>query len=1052
MKKKKSLLTIFQLHVFVLVLSLVCVLGYLWMSMENDRSEAEINKIRTSYLTSEKKQIKSDVQDVLQYIQHQKSLAISRVKKFVKSRTVEAFQTALYIYEQNKNSMPQEKIKDLIRDTLFAASWDSGNGYYFVEKPDGKEIVNHSSPEITDRDIVDLQDDDGNFIVQDILKQKLPASAEGFISFYWHRPDAPEMLEPRVSYIKYFEPFNWIIGNGMYVEDEKEIIKNEILEWIEKTHPRIDNYIFTGTWDGLSLTGPAKGKNMYNLVAPDGMKVVQELIRTAKKGGGYLEYTMPALSNMRQALKISYVAPVEEWEWYIGTGVYVDYIEDLVIQKQQTLKETFRSFLKQSLLVLTFLCLFSFALTHLLSKKIERNIRLFLDFFKDSAQKALPIPLDQITFKEFHSLATSANQMAKERQYAWDSLKENQNYLRSIFNSPNEAIIIFDPHDGSILDVNQAMVKMYHITTGEAVTPLKENIIFGPSPYSYKEIFEKIIDTVTGGPQTFEWLAKKKTGETFWTEISLNLTELGDKSFVIAVQRDIDAKKKAEQVLAAEQERLAVTLRSIGDGVITTNTEGKIVLINKTAEQITGWTAEEALGRQATTVFNIMNERTGKLGERPAEQIAESNRLVKRTSQRVLITKAGHKVPIADSGAPICDKESKIIGVVLVFRDITNERKTEQELLKIRKLESVGVLAGGIAHDFNNILSAILGNIELASKIVGKDHKVSSLLSDAISATFRASKLTQQLLTFAKGGEPIKETTALPDIVKESAEFVLHGSNITCTYDCPDDLWYVNVDSGQIGQVIQNIILNARHAMPDGGKIEVKGTNIWNPTGIPLLEDSKGKYIKIEVRDSGIGIPGDFIDKIFDPYFSTKQEGSGLGLAISHSIITKHNGSLSAESTPGKGSLFTIYLPATTEPTKQMENDDDVPVSTRAATVMIMDDEEVVRNVTKSQLEFFGHQVILVSDGIEAITVYRKRRESGEPVDVIIMDLTIPGGMGGREAVTAILREDPQAKVIVSSGYSTDPVMAEYRKYGFRAALTKPIVIEELKKAILSVL
>jgi len=1052
MKKKKSLLTLFQLHVFILVLSLVCVLGYLWMSMEIDRSRAEISKIRTSYLSSEKKQIKTDVEDVLQYIQHQKSLATTRVKKIVKSRTDEAFQIALYIYQQNKNAMPQAEIRSLIRDALFSATWDNGNGYYFVEDLSGREFVNHKSPEIADRKLIDLQDDDGNLIVQDILKQKRPALPEGFISFYWHRPDSPEILEPRVSYIKFFEPFGWIIGNGMYVEDEKEIIKQEILEWIEKTHPRFDNYIFTGTWDGLSLTGPAKGKNMSSLTAPDGMKIVQELINTAKKGGGYVKYIMPELSGMRSAPKISYVAPVEEWQWYIGTGVYVDYIEEMAVHKQRQLKETFGSFFKQSVLVLIFLCLLSFALTRLLSQKIEGNIKLFLNFFKDSAQKAIPIPLDQITFREFQSLATSANQMAKERQYAWDSLKQNQNYLRSIFNSPNEAIIIFDSRDGSILDVNHAMTNMYNVTPGEAVTPLEDNIIFGSSPYSYREIREKISDTAAGGPRTFEWLAKKKTGESFWTEMSLNLTELGDKSFVIAVQRDIDAKKKAEQILAAEQERLAVTLRSIGDGVITTDIEGKIVLINKTAEQIAGWTAGEALGKPASTVFNIIDERSGRVCEKPEIQILKTGRLIKQTSQRLLITKDGRRVPIADSGAPICDKESKIIGVVLVFRDITNERKTEQELLKIRKLESVGVLAGGIAHDFNNILSAILGNIELSSKILGKEHEVSSLLSNAINATFRASKLTQQLLTFAKGGEPIKETTALPDIVKESAEFVLHGSNITCTYDCPEDLWFVNVDTGQIGQVIQNIILNARHAMPDGGRIKVIGANVMNPADIPLLEGHTGKFIKIEVRDSGLGIPREFIDKIFDPYFSTKQEGSGLGLAISHSIISKHSGYLTAESTPGKGSVFTIYLPATSKPVLQEKDRSSVSVRARSATIMIMDDEEVVRNVTKSQLEFLGHRVIVVSDGVEAIATSRKMRNSDDPVDIIIMDLTIPGGMGGREAVQEILKEDPDAKVIVSSGYSTDPVMAEYRKYGFSAALSKPVVIDELEKVIFSVL
>ncbi len=1052
MNNKKSLLTIFQLHVFVLVLSLVGVLGYLWMSLEITRSQSEIAEIRNSYLATEKELIKNDVEDVLQYIEHQKSLAKERVKAVVKSRTKEAFNTALYIYEHNKNDKPKSEIADLIHDALFAASWDNGNGHYFVEDLAGTEIVNHNSPEIVGKDIVELQDDDGNFIVRDILAFAKPEAREGFCSFYWRRPDSPEILEPRISFIKFFEPLGWIIGNGMYVEDEKEIIKKEILEWVEKTHPRVDGYIFTGTWEGLSLTGPAKGENMYHVTAPNGVKVVQELINKAKEGGGFVEYIMPKFSGQRSVPKISYVAAIEEWQWYIGTGVYVDYIEDMVTQQQKKLKETAKIFLKQCLLVLVFLCLLSYALTRLLSDRIERNIGLFLNFFKDSAQKAIPIQLDQITFREFHSLAASANQMAKERKRAWESLEENQNYLRSIFNAPNEAIIIFDPHDGSILDVNHAMLEMYGITHQEAVTPLWKNIIFGPPPYDYRVARKKVSDAVTEGPQTFQWLTKKKTGEFFWTENSLNMTELGNKSFVIAVQRNIDTKKKTEQILAAEQERLAVTLRSIGDGVITTDTEGRVVLINKTAEQITGWVAEEALGRQASEIFNIVHERSRKPSKSPVEQILETGELLESTAQKLLITKDGRRVSIADSGAPIFDKESKIIGVVLVFRDITNEKKTEQELLKIRKLESVGVLAGGIAHDFNNILSAILGNIELSSKIVGEDHEISSLLADAISATFRASKLTQQLLTFAKGGEPIKETTALPEIIKESAEFVLHGSDITCTYDFPDDLWFVNIDTGQIGQVIQNIIINARHAMPDGGRIEIKGTNIQNADNIPLLNGNTEKYIKITIRDSGIGIQKDLIDKIFDPYFSTKQEGSGLGLAISHSIITKHGGYLTAESTPGKGSVFTIYLPATLDQPRKEADSESVVLPSRSATIMVMDDEEVVKNVTKSQLEFLGHKAILVSDGLEAMATYKKLRDSSEQVDIIIMDLTIPGGMGGQAAAQEILKVDPDARIIVSSGYSTDPVMANYRQYGFRAALAKPIILDELKRVLLSVL
>ena len=519
------------------------------------------------------------------------------------------------------------------------------------------------------------------------------------------------------------------------------------------------------------------------------------------------------------------------------------------------------------------------------------------------------------------------------------------------------------------------------------------------------------------------------------------------------IATDISARKRAEAALLEEKERLSVTLRSIGDGVITTDIQGRILFLNKVAEELTGWPSGEARGRPSAEVFNIINEKTGRKCASPVQRVIQLGRIVGLANHTALIARDGSVRSIADSGAPIRDRDSEIIGVVLVFRDITNEKKMEEELLKVRKLESVGVLAGGIAHDFNNILSGILGNIELAGyRVAREDSETLSLLREAEKATKRATKLTGQLLTFSKGGDPIREVADLPELITESADFVLRGSRIVCSYDFPEQLWRAEVDGGQISQVIQNIILNAKHAMPEGGTIAISCTNVHDAAMEALLSVDNGNYVRISLQDTGIGIPREILNKIFDPYFTTKQEGSGLGLAICHSIINKHDGHLLVDSVPGKGTTFTIYLPAVPEADDKVEDRPEKTSAVQAARVMVMDDEEMLRALASSQLLILGHEPILVADGEQAINRYQELQDSGIPVDLVIMDLTIPGGMGGEEAVGKLLQLDAGARIIVASGYSNDPVIANYQEYGFCAAITKPFDLAELSRAIESAL
>ncbi|MEW6109156.1 MAG: ATP-binding protein [Nitrospirota bacterium] len=390
-------------------------------------------------------------------------------------------------------------------------------------------------------------------------------------------------------------------------------------------------------------------------------------------------------------------------------------------------------------------------------------------------------------------------------------------------------------------------------------------------------------------------------------------------------------------------------------------------------------------------------------------------------------------------------------GYTKLQKEIKERQKIEDELIKAQKIESLGVLAGGIAHDFNNLLAAILGNIDLAKSDLKPEDELYDILKDAENASLRARDLTLQLLTFSRGGTPIRETADISKIIKESSTFTLTGSNVSCEYVLPDNLCPVAVDKGQISQVIHNLVLNARDAMPDGGTITIRAENVRVDAAenLPLAH---GEYIKISVEDHGIGIAEENFSKIFDPYFTTKamgdQRGMGLGLAICYSIIKKHEGFITVDSEIGKGTTFNIYLPHSEEKyitKKSIKEESLIPGEGR---ILFMDDEEIVQNTAGKMLRRLGYMPEFAKDGVEAIEFYRKAKESSLPFVAVIMDLTVPGKMGGKEAIRNLLEIDPDIKAIVSSGYSNNPIMTDFREYGFRGVISKPYKITELSKIL----
>ncbi len=399
-----------------------------------------------------------------------------------------------------------------------------------------------------------------------------------------------------------------------------------------------------------------------------------------------------------------------------------------------------------------------------------------------------------------------------------------------------------------------------------------------------------------------------------------------------------------------------------------------------------------------------------------------------------------------------------LLSKVKVFINLHQARldcaRMHQELLRTRNLESLGFLAGGIAHDFNNILTAIMGNVGLCLMKLSSDDPLYPLLDAVDKATTRATKLTQQLLTFARGGDPIKQLTSIAEVITTSADFVLRGSKVACQYIFPPDLWSVEIDPGQMSQVIQNLVINAIQAMPDGGTIDIRGQNVDNKDGV-IVSLPPTHCVIVTIHDSGPGIAEPMLNKIFDPYFTTKATGSGLGLALCHSIVTKHAGKIIADSKPNQGSTFTIALPAVLAKAASVQKavaDPLLGLPKRTGRIMIMDDDKQIRLMTDKMLSLFGYDVLQAQDGVEALAIYQQQQAAGTPVDLVIMDLTIPGSMGGQEAIAKLHQLDPLAKAIVSSGYANDPVMANCRDYGFLAGITKPFQLSALTSLIDKVL
>jgi PAS domain S-box-containing protein len=914
--------------VFIIFVSFV-IMGYFQVSSVYGYFREESEKLRRDYLESQKSLIKNETQMVIESIEYRRSKTDEELKQIIKQRVYEAHAVASHIYNQYRTSKTEAEIKRLIKEALRPIRFNAGRGFYFIYTLAGVEILNPLSPATEGTSRLNLQDKNGVFVIKkeiDIVKRQ----GEGFSLNYWRDPETNEvMIYSKASFVKHFEPYNWYIGTKEYREDFIDAVQKEVLEQASRIRIRKEGYIFIITLDGLVLLNEASkqliGKNISQGHGENAANVVHRGRALAMQpGGGFMHYEWDKPSTQELTPKISFVMGVLAWGGFVGTGVYLDEIDNIIAEKRTALEENVRFQVGEIVIIFLGVFILVLLLTLFFSRKLQKQLDVFISFFKNVASRNEKIDKSPLFAREFRELADSANVMLSRRQ-------------------------------------------------------------------------------------------------------------------------------KVEKALQESEERMAVTFRSIAEGVITTDTEGKIRLLNRVAEQLTGWKQEEAVGKPLTEVFRVINVKTREPIENPVD-MAMTGREVGLTSDIILVARDGTERIVYESAAPILDGESNVIGVVMVFQDITQRQHMEQEAQRAQKLESLGLLAGGIAHDFNNLLSTILGNINLVRMYTDTDgdEKILKTLLRTEKAVSRAKNLTQQLLTFARGGDPIRKTHSIAKLVKESTSLSLRGSNVKCDTQLPADLWTVEVDEGQLIQVFNNLLINARQAMPEGGTIKLTAENITLDRSFDRLT-KKGDYVKISVEDHGTGMPGEHLQKVFDPYFTTKENGSGLGLASSYSIVLKHEGYITVDSEVGQGTTFCVYLPASVGKADQIEGPQERPVPGKGR-ILVMDDEEMLLVMVEDMLAFLGYEAEGVCDGDEAIAFYTRAMKTGESFDAVVMDLTIPGGMGGEETIKRLLKIDPCIKAIVSSGYSNSPLMSNYKSYGFKERIVKPYTIEELSRALHAVL
>ncbi|MDM8538871.1 PAS domain S-box protein, partial [Desulfobacterales bacterium HSG17] len=608
--------------------------------------------------------------------------------------------------------------------------------------------------------------------------------------------------------------------------------------------------------------------------------------------------------------------------------------------------------------------------------------------------------------------------------------KQAENRFRTFMDSATDSFFIFDS-EMNYLDLKS---EVFGVKRDDAVGKNIVDIVPGIKESGRLDEYMEVIKT--GKPFLKEdYVPHPKFGNV---RLNIKAFKVGDGLGLIV--SDITEQKKTLKALYESTQKYENLFHKAPDMYVSVDPKtAKILDCNQTLINKTGYMKDEIIGRKVFDLYTPDSAEYAKSNVFPL--FVKTGRVEGKELQ--LLLKDGRALDVSLNVESIQDSTGNILQNISCLRDITNQKNAErqlkakeEQLQRSQKMDALGTLAGGIAHDFNNMLSVITGNVSYALSLLKSDEELFEVLSEVQEGTRQSKKLTQQLLTFAKGGAPIKKAADINQIIREAAQFVTRGTKTQCKFNLHETIWAAVADEGQINQVVSNLVINANQAMPDGGFVQVETENVVVESE-NVLALPPGRFIKVAVKDQGMGIPEKHLLKIFDPYFSTKQQGNGLGLTTSYSIIQKHGGHISAESNLGLGTTVYFYLPAS-EKTVSLAGEGIKATHHGQGKILVMDDQESILKIMGRILSRMGYETEMTTDGAQAIQLYSDAYKSRNPFRAVILDLTVPGGMGGAKTIPELLKINPKVKAVVSSGYSNDPIMANYKDLGFCGVVPKP--------------
>jgi PAS domain S-box-containing protein len=595
-------------------------------------------------------------------------------------------------------------------------------------------------------------------------------------------------------------------------------------------------------------------------------------------------------------------------------------------------------------------------------------------------------------------------------------LKLSEGRFRTILDATREAIFILDVQTGMIVDVNRTACAMYGYSPSEILKLGIEDLSSGVPPSTRAAAVELFRKAVAGEPQTFEWQAKDRSGRLFWVETSMKIAEIGGNDRVLVSASDITERKGMADSLRQAKEFTDKVIESANVLIIVLDTEGNVTMMNRPAEELLGFSRGEIERRGFQTFIPE--------SALPAVK-AEFRRLLDEgkpgTFENQVMTRSGELLTISWRNSLLTEDE-KIVGTISFGIDITEHRKTEEQLLHAQKMEAIGTLAGGVAHDFNNILTAIIGFGTLILMNMAEDDPNRDRMEKVLAAADRAAALIQGLLAYSRKEAVNLRPVDMNELVTKFDHFLskIIGEDIELTILPSEGKLIVLADAGQIEQVLMNLAANARDAMPKGGSLLIRAEETDVDAGFVAGHGygEEGRYALLSVADTGIGIDAAKLGHIFEPFFTTKDvgKGTGLGLAIVYGIVKQHHGFINAYSEPGKGTTFRIYLPLTDLAPEERRHGMTAPPSGEGETILLAEDNEDIRNFFRELLLDNGYRVVVASDGVETVEQYRAH---GEEIRLLLLDVIMPR-MKGKEAYDEIRAIDPGVKALFMSGYTAD--------------------------------